>query len=251
MKKPRRPYDSKRNRSKVTLSKLTFHQLNWLEYVTVGLGLWFLFFPEPYDLLFTALLCMPVIGLLLNGITGRPSIASLVEIAKDEHGNDTYDVADFIDFSAWIILLRVLLDFEFESFFSIIIPGSVMFIIMLIILFSTHKIIDNSTKNKTWIYLSLLFNVFVYSYAGTYGANCVYDYSEPTVYNTEVVDKRISKGTKRTTYYIKVTPWGHHYDKEEIPVSKEHYASVSIGEMVKVDLKKGLFNIPWYYIEQN
>lgn len=242
----------KEKRSKVTISKLTFHKLDWLEYVTIGLGLWFLFYPKPYDILFTALLCMPVLGLILNGIIGRPSISSLVEISKDDDGSDKYDVADFIDFAAWIILLRVLLDYEFESFYSMIIPGTIAFVVMLIILFVTHKLIDKSTKSKTWIYLSLIFNVFLYSYAGTYGANCVYDKSEPTVYNTEVVDKRVHRGSKgRRTYYVKVTPWGNHYDKEEISVSSVHYDEIQIGETVKIDLKKGLFNIPWYYIERD
>lgn len=238
-------------RSKVTLSKLTFHKLDWLEYITMGLGFWFLFYPKPYDILFTALLCMPLIGLLLNGLTGRPSISSLVEISKDDDGSDKYDVADFIDFAAWIILLRVLIDYEFESFYSMIIPGTIAFAIMLIILFATHKLIDHTTKSKTWIYLSLIFNVFLYSYAGTYGANCVYDNSEPTVYKAEVVDKRVHKGRKgRRTYYVKVTPWGHHYDKEEISVSSVLYDEVQIGQTVKIDLKQGLFNIPWYYIER-
>ncbi|MBL7937386.1 MAG: hypothetical protein JNM51_16390, partial [Bacteroidia bacterium] len=52
-----------------------------------------------------------------------------------------------------------------------------------------------------------------------------------------------------TTYYLKVTPWGHHYDKESITVSSEQYNNSSIGSSVKIDLKEGLFNIPWYYIE--
>ena len=240
----------KEKRSKVTISKLTFHKLDWLEYVTIGLGLWFLFYPKPYDILFTALLCMPVLGLILNGITGRPSIASLVEISKDDDGSDQSAVADFIDIAAWIILLRVLLDYEFESFYSMIIPGTIAFAIMLVILFATHKVIDSTTKSKTWIYLSLIFNVFLYSYAGTYGANCVYDKSEPQVYETEVVDKRISRGSRgRKTYYSKVNPWGHHYDKEEISVASSQYDEIQIGQTVKIDLKEGLFNIPWYYIE--
>ncbi|PIQ49923.1 MAG: hypothetical protein COW03_02760 [Cytophagales bacterium CG12_big_fil_rev_8_21_14_0_65_40_12] len=245
-----RPNKRKDNRNKVTLSKLTFHELDWLEYITMGLGFWFLFYPRPYDILFTALLCMPILGLILNGITGRPSIASLVEISKDDNGRDKYDVADFIDFAAWIILLRVLLDYEFESFNSMIIPGTIAFALMLVILFSTHKVIDNTTKSKTWIYLSLIFNVFLYSYAGTYGVNCVYDESEPQVYETEVVDKRISKGRRgRKTYYVKVNPWGNHYDKEKISVASSQYDEIQIGQTIKIDLKKGLFNIPWYYIE--
>jgi hypothetical protein len=237
-------------RSKLKLSKLTFHKLDWLEYITLGLGFWFLIYPKPYDILFTVLLFMPILGLLLNGLTGRPSISSLVEISKDDNGNDKYDVADFINFAAWIILLRVVLHYEFESFYSLIIPGTITFAIMLIILFTTHKLIENTTKSKTWIYLSLIFNIFIYSYSATYGANCVYDKSEPQVYDAEVVDKRVHKGSKgRRSYYVKVTPWGHHYDKEEISVSSDQFDDIQIGQTIKIDLKKGFFNIPWYYIE--
>ena len=109
----------------------------------------------------------------------------------------------------------------------------------------------NTKKSKTWIYLSLIFNVSLYSYAATYGANFVYDNSEPTVYKAEVVDKRMHKGSKgRRTYYVKVSPWGHHYDKEEIRVSSEHYEEIAVGQTVNIDLREGLFNIPWYYIER-
>jgi len=218
--------------------------------ITLGLSGWFLVYPKPYLFLFTALLCIPIVGLILNGLSGRPSISSLVQISVDKDGSDKYDVADFIDIASYIILLRVLLDFEFESFYSLILPGTIAFIIMIIILFITHDLIVQTTKSKTWIYLSLLFNVFIYSYAGTYGANCIYDNSTPTVYKADVVDKRISTSRKgRKTYYIKVTPWGHHFDKEEISVSNIQYNEIQIGQKVNIDLKKGLFGIPWYYIE--
>lgn len=236
-------------RSKVTLSKLTFHQLDWLEWVTLTLGFWFLFYPEPYTFLFTTLLIIPVLGLILNGLNGRPSIASLVEITKDDDGSDKYDVADFIDFAALILFVRVLIDFEFESLYSLIIPGAITFIVMLILLFTTHRLIDQTPKSKTWIYTSLVFNIFLYSYSATYGVNCVYDDSEPQVYDARVIDKTISRGRRHTTYYIKVTPWGHHYDPEKISVPVSQYNKIKIGQTVKIDLKKGLFNISWYYIE--
>ncbi len=247
-----KPTQTKRKfkRTHVSFSNLTFHKLNWLEYVTLGIGMWFLFYPHPYKWVFTLLLCMPILGLVLNGLTGRPSIASLVEVSLDKDGTDKYDVADFIDIAAWIILLRVLLDFEFDNVYSLIIPGAVGFILLLILLMVTHRLIDHSTKSKAWIYCSLIFNVFLYSIGATYAANCVYDESPPQVYDVKVVDKRITTSSKgRKTYYFKVTPWGHHYDKEEISVTEEQYNQIDRGQTVMVDLKEGLFGIAWYYIE--
>jgi hypothetical protein len=234
----------------VTFDNLTLHKLDWLEWIAIALSLWFLIFPYPYEILLGVLLLIPVLGIFLNGLH-KPSMASLVEISADKDGNDKYDVADFIDVAAWVILIRVLVDYEFESFYSMIIPGSIACAIILTILFITHKLIKNSTRNKWWIYISLIFNVSLYSYAGTYAANCTYDYSAPVVYKTEVLDKRINRGSKgRRTYFIKVAPWGHHYDKEEIKVGSTQFAEINTGDTVSIDLKKGLFNIPWYFIER-
>lgn len=243
------PPKFKTSSNSITLSKLTFHKLNWLEWVTIGLCLWFLFYPDPYDILLGILLFIPILGIILNGLK-RPSMASLVEISVGKNGEDKYDVADFIDVAAWVILLRVLLDYEFESYYSMIIPGTVACIIILAILFITHKRIENSTRNKWWIYISLIFSVCLYSYAGTYAANCTYDYSKPVVYEVSVAGKRISTGRRSTTYFVEVNPWGQHFEKEEISVHKKQYDKINIGDQIKIDLKEGLFSIPWYYIER-
>jgi len=241
--------NQEKKQSKVTLSKLTFHQLDWLEWITLGVGFWFLIYPKPYTFLFSILLTLPIVGLVLNGLNGRPSISSLVAITKDDDGNDKYDVADFIDFAALVLFVRLLIDFEFESFYSLLLPGSIAFVVMLLLLFGTHKHIASTEKNTTWIYVSLLFNVLLYSYSATYGVNCVYDSSTPKVYKAKVLDKSISKSKRHTSYYVKVTPWGHHYDAEEISVSANQYGALQLGETVNVDYKEGVLGIPWYYIE--
>jgi hypothetical protein len=237
------------NPSNSISSKLTFHKLDWLEWITAGLAIWFLIYPKPYEILLGILLIIPILGIIINGWQ-KPSMASLVEISKDTDGSDKYDVADFIDIAAWVILLRVLIDYEFDNYTSMIIPGTVATIIILLILFLTHKLISETTKSKWWIYTSIIFCVSVYSYAGTYAANCTYDYSKPTIFSTEVLGKRISRGKKHTSYYIKVAPWGHHLDEEEIKVASEQYDELDKGDDIHIDLKKGLFNIPWYYIER-
>lgn len=238
------------SRSKVKLSKLTLHKLNWLEWLTIGIAILFFFAPSgAYEFLLAILLIIPLLGLYLNGLH-KPSIASLVEIDIDKDGDDTYDVADFIDIAAWAILFRVVMDYDIENFYSLLIPFSIASILLLGFLFYTHQLIEKSNKDRWWIYASLIFNLLVYSFAATYGANCAFDYSAPSVYETEVLDKRIKLGKRsHKTYYVMVAPWGHHYDKEEIRVSRYKYNQLFIGNTIKMDLKKGLFGIPWYYIE--
>lgn len=240
-------------KKKVALKRenLTFHKLDWLEKVTLVIAIWFVIYPKPYTVLFTLLLLLPVVGLVLNGLNGRPSIASLVAVSKDEHGNDKYDVADFIEIAPWAILVRVLIDYEYESFYSLLIPGTIAFVLMVGVLYATHKFVVQSHKSPGWIYASVIFSICLYSYSATYGVNCVYDKSAPEVFHAKVIDKHISKGRRHTTYYVKVMPWGHHYDPENISVAPSQYNEIQIGQTVKIDLISGLLGIQWYYIDTN
>lgn len=228
--------------------QVSFHKLNWLERLSIIVGLWFLIYPHPYTFLFTINLIIPIAGLIIHGIQ-NPSIASLVSISEKDVKHK-YDIADFVEFPGLVIFIRVVLDFEFESFYSIIKVGTLSFILLLILLFTTHKIIEASNKNRATIYALLIANIALYSYAATYGSNCVYDYSTPKVYDAVLVDKHISRGRRTTIYYLTVTPWGNHKEQEDISVSSNQYYNKNIGETVKIDYKQGLLFIPWYYIEQ-
>lgn len=235
----------KENDSNFAFSKLKFHKLYWYEYLTIALFFWFIIYPRPYEILFSILLAIPIIGLLINkGLNGKPSISTLGEITYD---ND-YDVAAFINLPGLAITIRVLLDFHFLSYNSLLIPGLIAFLILLIILFTTHKLIKKAAINKAWIYTSILTNLLVYSYAGILGSNCVYDFSEPKVYHTKVLGKRISNG-KRTSYYLTVLAWGNQNENPEISVSKSKYDNTQNDHIIYINQKKGLLNIPWYYVE--
>ena len=221
-------------------------KLIWLERIAIFVGLWFIFFPRPYEFLLIILLILPIIGMLFNS-KNQPSICSLITIKKK--AKRKYDVIDFIDIPAFVILLRVLIDYEFDSFQSILITGSITLILVLFTLFLTHKQIKESKENKYWLYLLIFFNLGLYSYAGTAAVNCAFDYSDPVVYESKVLGKKISKSRRRKTYYIKVNAWGHHVDSEKISVTPSQYKEIEIGDIVKIDFKQGLLGIPWYYIE--
>ena len=237
----------KTNKDK-TKKVYTLHQLDWLEYIAIGLSLWFFFYPRPYEILLIALLLLPFAGMFLNGLH-KPSIASLVEI--DRNAKEEYDVADFIDIPAWAILLRILLDYETDSYLAVIVAGTIAFVAICLFLLVTHQQISDSNKDKGWIYGSIIFSFFVYSYSAVIALNCTFDYSEPKEYKTEVIDKHISRSSKgRRWYYIKVKPWGHHYDAENISVSSGEYELYEINDKVEVEYKEGLLGIPWYYLDK-
>ena len=226
--------------------KVKLHRLNWLEWVAVGFSFWFLVYPHPYDWLFGIVLAMPIIGLLLNGLS-RPNLASLVSISFKDNEEEA-DLADFIDMPAWVLLARVLIDFEYESFYSILKVGSIAFVLSMILLFITHKMVDSKNTHMGLIYFTVIGNMALYSYGAAYGINCVYDYSDAEVYHAKVIDKHISSG-KHKWYYLKVEAWGTHRDAEDISVTRDQYKETQIGQLVAIDYKEGLLGIPWYFIE--
>ncbi|MCB0707624.1 MAG: hypothetical protein KDC34_20050 [Saprospiraceae bacterium] len=230
------------------IHKVTFHKLDWLEWITLVLGFWFLLYPEPYRILLGVLLVIPILGIILNGIQ-KPSIASLVVIDNRDDGK--YDVADFIDVAAIMILIRVSIDFKYESFYSLIIPGAVGFLVVLSLLFFTHKKVEKSNQDRKWIYLSVIINIFLYSYAGTYAVNCAYDQSTPQRYETIVLDKKEGNTRKsRRRYSVTIAPWKDHKEKEKMYIPQTQFESVEIGDTLMVNLKKGVFGIPWYYVRK-
>jgi hypothetical protein len=133
----------------------------------------------------------------------------------------------------------------------LIIPGTITFISIITLLFSTHKGVVSKNKkiSSTYIYLHLIFFIFIYSYGATCSINCAFDCSSPEVFKTKIVDKHISRG-KHTSYFIKVAPWGHHLDRESIRVSRNEYESFEIESTVEIDLKDGLLGIPWFYVRK-
>lgn len=234
------------------MQKFTFHKLDWLEWISLVLSLWFLIYPHPYNILLGILLGIPILGLIINGLD-RPSIATLFRVNNNvDENNGKIDIADFIDLPAIAVTIRVFKDFEFDNFSSLILPGSFAFIGILATLFLTHKLIDKNNESRYLLYFLIIINITLYSFAGTYAINCAYDDSKPTIFETEVLDKRISESRRRrrrySTYYINIVPWGHHLDREEINIHRSLYYELNPGDKVKINLKKGVFNIPWYSI---
>lgn len=226
--------------------RLITHKLSWLEWVAIALSIWFVLFPRPYVPLFCVLLLLPLAGMVINGVQ-QPSMAALVTFKKNSKGEDKYDVADFIDFPAWAIVIRVLLDFEFEDFRTLIFPGLLAMALITIILLLTHNRFGELKQHSTLAYVLLIGNCWLYSYGAVYGSNCIFDKSEPTVYPTAVVDKSTHRGRKSgRRYYVHVAPWGHHLDRERISVSRADYEDTDIGDAVDIDLYEGWLGMPWY-----
>lgn len=231
-----------KTRQFVTLSR--YPTLDKFSFV---ISAWFWIFPFPYEVLLIVLVALPFIGIVVNGIE-RPSITTLVNFRE----NGDVDVADFIDLPAWVILYRVVLDYNVDSFSAIAVSGSVMLVLILLVILLTHspKFPDKIPKKAT-VLVALIINLALYSYSSVVALNCRFDFSEPILYSTTVIDKHISSGTKRPTlYYLKVRPWGPHKEEETVRVPSYQFWGAAIGDSVSINYHEGLFGIKWYDVDQ-
>ncbi|MES1161218.1 MAG: hypothetical protein ABUM51_10700, partial [Bacteroidota bacterium] len=76
---------------------------------------------------------------------------------------------------------------------------------------------------------------------------CYRDRSVSQVFRVEIKDKHIQSG-KTTTYYLRLAPWGRFPEEEEVSVTKRLYEAMQTGDQVYVYLKKGKWNIPWFWV---
>lgn len=227
---------------------MKLHKFDWLDWASTLLCAWFLYYPKPYEILFTIILILPLVGLVLHGYS-KPSFTSLITITTNEDGGTDYETANFILLPALILILRMLLDFEIEDYFGLLIKGLIALIILLFIVSFFYRDIAKNNKHQALSYFVLVGNVAIYCFAVVYGINCVYDNSPPKVYKVLVTNKSIYSGRRHTTYYLEVSSWSKNSDNDKISVAKSLYDQTKIGDSVKVDSKEGILKIPWHFVE--
>jgi hypothetical protein len=97
--------------------------------------------------------------------------------------------------------------------------------------------------------LAIIFIAFIYSYSFTIIINSNLDNSAPQSFPATITDKSLG-GKSITVYHVKLSSWAMNDIQSEVKVSREFYNQTFIGANVHIQVKKGLFKIPWYYITQ-
>lgn len=106
----------------------------------------------------------------------------------------------------------------------------------------------NVVEEKGSIILLLLISL-LYGYGFLIQVDCLFDRSTEQIYHATVIDHYINHN-KGTHPYIKIDQWGPQTQTKEIQVSMSFYDQSPIGSAVTIHLKKGLLNIPWYFISE-
>ncbi|MBD1364159.1 hypothetical protein IDJ77_10095 [Mucilaginibacter sp. ZT4R22] len=189
-----------------------------------------------------------LIGLLypLLGIILMKCSPGIIKMAWTNKKSEYHGIA--LGFFVPVIMMVVIsLDYNIMSKKSVLLPLIVIMVLMfLLIYFTGFNKAGDSIKNQL---LLIIFLTFIYSIGIVITVNCQFDSSVPNLLQPMVLKKYTTSG-KGPHYHIDVASWVASNETEHIAVRKIYYEELEIGQTVKVQLKKGLLNIPWYYVLQ-
>lgn len=214
--------------------------LNW----TGGLiGIWTIFFPNPYEYSIIASIAFPLICVIavkyFNGL-----------IRIDRRNDTAYPTifwALFVTSSG--IFLRALLDFNIFDYTKAWAPSILIALAYITALTIGNKEFKFNKPKDCLIIIGFSIFMFGYGYGSVITLNCLYDKSELETFNATIINKRINSG-KSTTYYLELTPWGPQKEIDEVSVSKDLFNKLEKNDEVKIYFLKGKFEIPWFEITE-
>lgn len=209
--------------------------------IAVASTLWIFVFPRPYEVsIITAVVCF-ISAIILMWLNKGA-------IRFDQRKNDPHPslvgVFTTIPFG---IALRSFLDWKIVNWSSIWIP---VIITACVLTFIIYKLSSEFDGKKKWMLLLVFFFMFAFSFGFIMQVNCLFDYSKSNVHKSEILEKQISTG-KRTTYYLIIAAWGPHSESQKISVTQNKYDAVTEDDFIFIKEKKGILNIPWYYVSLN
>ncbi len=205
------------------------------------LAVWTFVFPTPYKYAIIASIIFPVICIIVlkyyNGL-----------IRINERKNTAYpSIFWALLTSTMALFIRILLDYAIFDYAKIWLPVIIITLVFIAFILVGNKEFQFKKANNYVTILGLLFYMSGYSYGALVAVNCLFDKSEPEIFNAKVLSKRVSTG-KYTSYNLEITPWGPQKEVDEVQVSKPFYEQLETDDEVNIYFMKGKFNIAWYEV---
>jgi len=204
---------------------------------------WAFIWPQPYGIVVPALLLFPVLALLLVKISGGI-------IHLNDNKDSAYPTVMYCIFiPGFMLLMRALLDYNVLDYSNTWAPSILVTVFAMVVALIGNKEFAFK-KAKDYLSAALIIPFFFCaSYGGLILLNCYYDQSEEQAFQSVVLSKRTSSG-KHTSYYVELTPWGKQTEAEEVSIDSDLYDQFEAGDTAYVYLKKGQFDVPWFWVEK-
>ena len=168
----------------------------------------------------------------------QPLLYGLLKSKGDPRG----DVSPILIISAFGLLLG-------ESRVNFISVGLLYPFIVLGILASLAMFYPAARKNPrlAGTLVGLVFLSVFYGWGLAASADTAADPSTPQTYSAQVLGGHVTRGSRSSSYYLKLEPWGPYADATpEMKVSARMYYATRPGDLVCLALHEGALHAPWY-----
>jgi hypothetical protein len=200
----------------------------------------FLFFLRDTSAADAILLVFPLIGISI--IYFSKGLVTLISKRNSAYNN----VMPGLYLGVLLLVLKSLNYYHITNYDKLTVPSLILGSVILGVL--AVEGFNNTYSSRIGQFLLMIIFSAAYAIGVIANVNCSFDKSSAQIYSTTVTDKFISY-KHATNYHIRIDSWGDHHEAEYIIVPKSFYYHTSVGSTVRVMEKKGLFKMPWFYVD--
>lgn len=88
----------------------------------------------------------------------------------------------------------------------------------------------------------------LYGYSAIAVADVFFDNAPGQAFTSQVVDHHVSRGSRSTTYYLRLAPWGPVETADDVSVPSSLYRATHLGDTICLDLHPGRLHAPWFHV---
>lgn len=213
----------------------------YLNYAGIGVAVWLWFYPRPFEVVFSAAVLFIVLAAIYLF-----RHQNVMDINSDDRKTAYPNVFSALIYPSAGILICGFIQFDLLKFTDCL-PYALALITVLGVLCAALYLRDAS-KDKWGNFIVVMVAVITFSIGSVIDVNCAFDHSPSKNYPATVLAMHYTSG-KHSTYYLTLNNYGPLGGRDEIEVPRYVYNEVQINGRVNIYLKKGVLNIPWYFID--
>ncbi|MCK4837333.1 MAG: hypothetical protein KAS94_00945 [Desulfobulbaceae bacterium] len=210
----------------------------FLNGLAIIVAIWALFWPQPYNIVIGALILLPWAA--IGAVRFFRGALKFEGDTNDVYPNVTYAIMA----PAGVLALRAMLDWAIIDYGKLWLPCLAVAGALFALALSHYK----EMKKQPVIAFGVLFICAIYGYGVLLSLNGLMDESTVMIHEAQVVDKRLSE-SDRTSYYLKLAPWGERIETAEVDVGEDVYGKYQAGDTARVYVGQGRFGISWFVVD--
>lgn len=211
----------------------------WTNYATYAIAAWGYLYPRPYAAAVLALGVLPWVALVLVAKS-----AGLLRL-DGRRGDPRPSLMVPVIVPGLVLLMRAVSDVGVLDLQRTLIFAAVT----AVVLGWAALLCDTAMRARPWNALLLVLLGCAYGYGTVVLANSRLDFAPGDVYHVPVLARHVSRGSRSTSYYLRLDRWGPRTEPADVRVSAELYREVEPGTTVCVHHGPGALGISWYEVD--